>query len=326
MKNILSTILILFQFLGLFSQTYLPESKGEIISHSYYTLSYIEDHEQAEWVYYKLTHDMFETSVERTDNFRNDPLVSTGSSSPNDYYKSGYDRGHLAPAGDMKKNRQIMSESFYMSNISPQNPSFNRGGWKKIESLVRDWAHNGEIHVVTGGVLRNGLNKIGNNRVSVPLYFYKIIFDSNKNKMIGFLTPNQKLASSVESYVYSVDYIESFTGIDFFPGLDDELEDRLESQKQLNQWSFNITRSSSSSPVSFTLSSQCLGIAKSTGNRCKNLTKNENGYCYAHQSQSPDYKPPAKSDYVGRCNATTKAGTRCKRNASSGSRYCWQHG
>ena len=70
---------------------------------------------------------------------------------------------------------------------------------------------------------------------------------------------------------------------------------------------------------------QCKGTAKSTGVQCKNKTKNENGYCYIHKSQAPDYVKPQKTNYVGRCNATTQKGTQCKRNASSGTRYCWQH-
>lgn len=314
------------------AQTFYPNSNGEFVKHSYYSLSYNEVHEQAEWLYYKLSHDMFETNIERTDNYRYDSKVSSGSSFPKDYYKSGYDRGHLAPAGDMKKNLTSMSESFYMSNISPQDPSFNRGVWKKLESLVRTWAHENEIHVVVGGVLKSGLKKIGESKVSVPKYFYKIVYDQYDNKMIGFVIPNEKVDSSLEFYVFKIDDIESLTGIDFFPDLNDNIENSLESDDRLNvidKWDFGITKTSSVSSdklIKSISSQQCLGIAKSTGNRCRNKTKNNNGYCYLHQSQSSDYVAPIKSDYVGRCNATTKKGTRCKRNAASGSRYCWQHG
>ena len=152
---------------GLYQHSY----SGELTSHSRYILSYVETHEQAEWVYYKLNSNLANGNIERSNNFKEDYSVSTGSAKPSDYKYSGYDRGHLAPAGDMKSSYTAMSESFYMSNISPQNPSFNRGGWKKLESLVRSWANSSEIHIVTAGLLTGELTKIGSTGVSVPRYF-----------------------------------------------------------------------------------------------------------------------------------------------------------
>ena len=105
---------------------------------------------------------------------------------------------------------------------------------------------------------------------------------------------------------------------------DDEKEDELESQINLKKWNFTIVAKSSNSSNKVN-SKQCSGIAKSTSKRCRNNTKNENGYCYLHQSQSSDYVPPAKTNYKGRCTATTKKRTQCKRNASDGTKYCWQH-
>ena len=92
----------------------------------------------------------------------------------------------------------------------------------------------------------------------------------------------------------------------------------------LKKWNFTIVAKSSNSSNKVN-SKQCSGIAKSTSKRCRNNTKNENGYCYLHQSQSSDYVPPAKTNYKGRCTATTKKRTQCKRNASDGTKYCWQH-
>ena len=98
-------------------------------------MSYLETHEQAEWVYYRLNSNLVSGNVKRSNNFREDKSIRTGSANLSDYKYSGYDRGHLAPAGDMKSSNTGMSESFFMSNISPQTPSFNRGGWKKLESF-----------------------------------------------------------------------------------------------------------------------------------------------------------------------------------------------
>jgi endonuclease G len=303
---------------------YKHSINGEYVEHSRYTLSYIEEHEQAEWVYYKLNPNLLRGNTERSNNFRVDFSISTGSASLNDYKGTGYDRGHLAPAGDMKDSYISMSNSFFMSNMSPQVPSFNRGGWKRLESLVRSWAEKDELYIITAGILKESLSKIGANGVSVPEYFYKVIYVPSSSKMIGFLMPNTKINLDLSYYAKTVDEIENLTGIDFFYNIDDNLEDRLESELRIDNWDFNLTPSfsidsSSSSSV------QCKGIAKSTGNRCRNKSKNTNGYCNVHKAQAPDYIPPKKSNYVGRCYATTKKGTRCKRNASSGSRYCWQH-
>ena len=224
-----------------FTQDYSPKSSGEIVKHNYYSLSYNEYHEQANWVYYKLNNLMLLGTTKRTNNFRTDYNISSKSSSPSDYRGSGYDRGHLAPAGDMKINSRAMSESFLMSNISPQNPSFNRGGWKKLESLVRMWSRNRASYVTTGGVLNsNSYRKIGKSKISVPTQFYKVIFIPSENKMIAFLMPNQKIENSLKNYVVSVDHIEEITGIDFHHKLEDELEGKLESISNIEKWDFNL--------------------------------------------------------------------------------------
>ena len=125
------------------------------------------------------------------------------------------------------------------------------------------------------------------NKVTVPGYYYKVIFDpTDEQKMIGFIMPNEKLTNSLVSYVATVDKIEEITGIDFFSQLDDTLEDSLESINHSDKWNFTITSTSSSSSKSSSATSvQCKGIAKSTGVRCKKKTTNSNGYCHYHQDQ-----------------------------------------
>jgi len=313
------------------SDEYLPTSTtDQIIKHSHYALSYSEANEQAEWVAYKLTASMMSGAVSRTDNFRVDPDVISGSATLADYKGSNRDRGHLCPAGDMTFSSTAMSESFYMSNMSPQDPSFNRGIWKKLESLVRNWAgQEQEIIVVTGPVFKENKVSIGTS-VTVPGFYYKVIFDvTGDQKMIGFILPNEKGTKDLKEYVVSVDRVESITGIDFFYQiLPDDQEEALESLVSVSAWDFNAvsTRPSSGSSNKST-SVQCKGKTKSTGNRCKNKTKNSNGYCHLHQSQAPRYVAPKSttSSPDGRCIATTQAGTRCKRKVEAGSKYCWQH-
>ncbi|MDY6934837.1 MAG: DNA/RNA non-specific endonuclease [Spirochaetota bacterium] len=217
-------------------------SNAQIIRHSAYVLKYSEEHEQAEWVAYKLTAGDLRGGIKRTNNFRADSSVKTGSASLSDYKGSGYDRGHLVPAADMKRSRTTMSESFYMSNMSPQRPGFNRGIWKRLEEQVRSWVYqNEELYIVTAGILQCGLTTIGPNRVSVPRFYYKAILDYREPglKGIAFILPNKKSNNSLKAYVVSIDLLEEITGIDFFPALPDNIEENIESSLDISRWPFD---------------------------------------------------------------------------------------
>ena len=226
----------------------MPDKVGsKIIEHDHYTLGYNEEHEQASWVAYRLTdHQIQNPITKRKDNFRSDPKVKTGSAALSDYKGSGYDRGHLAPAADFKWSATAMSESFYMSNMSPQVPGFNRGIWKNMESTVRNWAvENDEIYIVTGPVLGNTLGSIGSNRVSIPSQYYKVILDYKKPdiKGIGIIMPNEKSDASLSFYAVSIDEVERVTGIDFFPELPDKIEERIERNINVTNWSWGKSKS-----------------------------------------------------------------------------------
>ncbi len=220
----------------------LPNSPDcEVIRHTYYSLCYAEPYEQAAWVAYRLTYDETTGDADRKDdNFKPDDKVETGSALPNDYSASGYDRGHLAPAADFVFSESALAETFYMSNMSPQAPDFNRGIWKKLEEQVRTWIRKEKtLYIVSGGVLKKGLKKIGKrNKVSVPDYYYKIILDlkSPEIKAIAFLMRNEGSHEPLESFVVSIDEIEAETGIDFFPKLPDELEKQLEASNNYSKW------------------------------------------------------------------------------------------
>lgn len=220
--------------------------KGEkIIHHAGYSFVYSEEHEQAKWVAYVLNSKELDGKFGRSDNFREDPSVSLGSASNLDYAKSGYDRGHLAPAADMKWSEKAMSESFFYSNMSPQLPAFNRGIWKKIEEKVRDWAlENDSILIVTGPILPSKNEKklatIGPNSVAVPEYYYKAILDfkKEKSKSIAFILPNKGSKMPLQSFMVSIDYLEKFSEIDFFYKLDDKIENNVESKICKECWTW----------------------------------------------------------------------------------------
>jgi endonuclease G len=270
-------------------------SDDQIISHFAYSLKYNEKHEQAEWVIYFLTKNRAEGHFKRTDDFRSDPSVKTGSATLEDYKDSGYDRGHLAPAGDMAWSKEAMSESFFMSNMSLQKPGFNRGIWKNLESQIRSWAiAYEEIYVVTGPVLSNNLSVIGPDKVSVPKYFYKVILDYKEPEIkgIGFILANESSKKPLQDFAVSIDSVEKFTGLDFFPALPDSIENAIESKIAISSWAFFVSQNQSSKP-SESKSMQCKGITQK-GTRCKRMTTNENGYCEQHQSQAKATVSPAK--------------------------------
>jgi len=333
LKIALSFVISIISFSVLHAQEFLPSSTdGQVVHHAHYSLSYSEEHEQAEWVYYELTSTEARNNMyKRSDNFREDAQVKTGSASLADYKGSGYDRGHLAPAGDMGFSSAAMSESFYMSNISPQDPSFNRGIWRQLESLVRSWStEKAGLFVVTGPVLEAGLSTIGYNEVSIPNYYYKVLLDYDEQggeyEAIGFLLPNRKGVRELDDYVVSVDSIENITGIDFYPQLDDGIENDIEANYDKRYWNWNASAVKSYGSSKSASASQCKGTTQK-GARCKNRTKNESGYCYHHEGQATGvFSKPAVRTTSVRCSATTNAGTRCKRKTKSANGRCWQHG
>ena len=106
-----------------------------------------------------------------------------------------------------------------MSNMSPQKPAFNRGIWKDLEALVRDFAiTERKIVVVTGPILPQKKSvTIGSNRVTVPTHYYKVIFDlTPPRKMIGFILPNEGSDKPLASFAVTVDAVEKATGLNFF--------------------------------------------------------------------------------------------------------------
>ena len=217
----------------------IPCGNFEIINHTAYSLSYNEEHEQADWVAYQLTKQELTSNTERNNTFIVDPLISTNTATNKDYYKSGYDKGHLAPAADMKFSKIAMKESFYFSNMSPQAPEFNRGIWKELEEQVRNWALDFDtLYIVTGPILTKGLPSIGENEVSIPQYYYKaIIAYSNKNQSaIGFIMPNKKCTESIYLYVVSIDEIEKQTHLDLFCKLPDSIEKKIEKDILIDNW------------------------------------------------------------------------------------------
>ena len=172
----------------------------------------------------------FSMHFERTNDFMPDPLIP-GTDFSIDYKKSGYDRGHLAPAADMGYSMETMVESFFYSNMSPQLPRFNRGVWKKLEMQVRRWASSYDsLYVVTGPVFDSSMTSIGPHRIAVPKAYYKVLLQKRNGSWegIGFIIPNSTAKVDFKNYATTIDKVEEITGIDFFHTLADEIEDQVE--------------------------------------------------------------------------------------------------
>ena len=231
-----------------YKYNYLPSSTGEMIHHTYYSLSYREAHEQPEWVAYILTRKSLQApNVSREKDFVPDGMVSTYSATPDDYRGSGYTRGHLVPAGDMAFDTLAMRETFLMSNISPQLRQLNNGIWRDLEEHVRDWAYKADsLYVVSGPVLSNPVKKTGRkNKVTVPAAFYKVLLDNKgpEKKAIGFIIPHELSEKRLETYMVAVSDVEALTGLKFFEQMPNQAEIlRLKSSIEPGKWQISDKR------------------------------------------------------------------------------------
>ena len=155
-----------------------------------------------------------------------------------EYKETGYDRGHMAPAMDMRWSRQAMEQCFLMTNICPQDHELNDGEWRHMEEAIHTWAKRTERLVIfTGPVLRNDMKRIGKHRnIAVPSKFYKVVYDPKQKKAIAFLFKNEKARNSWTNYAVSVDEVEQLTGIDFLAALPDDVETTVESKQSIGKW------------------------------------------------------------------------------------------
>ena len=213
---------------------------SQMVKYKGFSLSFNKKMHVPNWVVWELTGEEVAGTYPRKDNFRGDDNVA-GSAEKWDYSYSGYDRGHMAPAGDLKWSKKAMDESFYMTNMCPQAKSLNTGAWKRLEEKCRQWATiDGAIIIVCGPVLTDPINEyIGDSRVAVPQRFFKVILSPyvDEPRGIGFIMPNSKVPGGMQAAAVSIDEVERVTGLDFFSSLPDEIENKVESQCKFHYWS-----------------------------------------------------------------------------------------
>lgn len=217
----------------------LAPRQEQIIRHSGYTVSYNKDLKIPNWVSYELTREETKGKEKRGNRFIADPLVTGPIATNADYTRSGYDKGHMAPAADMKWSPEAMKESFYFSNMCPQHPQLNRRGWKNLEDKIRNWAiADSAIIIICGPIIEKQPKTIGKNKVVVPQQFFKVVLSPfvKPIRAIGFLFNNEQAVEPLSSYVVTVDNIESLTNMDFFAPLPDEIENRIEADANYSLW------------------------------------------------------------------------------------------
>ena len=224
----------------------------DYVEHSALILSYNEEHEQANWVAHMILPEIKNGAVFRTNDFREDSLIKTGTAVQEDYFLTdtlasgkvnydgfGYDRGHLAPSADFRWSKTALSESYYYSNMSPQLADFNRESWAKLEDHLRKYviANNTALYVVTAPLLKDDLLKIERsiNKVSIPTQYAKFVFDPSNQRSIAFVLPNQKNDDPLESYAMTVNQAEEIFNIDVFSNIE-----ALENTMELEQWFTNL--------------------------------------------------------------------------------------
>lgn len=219
----------------------VPANIGcEIIDYEGFTVYFNQEWHIPVCCVHELTAEETDGQIPREKYFSQDESV-TGCATLDDYKYSGYDRGHMVPAGDMKWSTKAMHDCFYLTNMVPQNGALNSGAWNKLEQKLRDWAKRDESLVIVTGVVVSDEDKeitIGESNVVVPGMLYKAVLAPKAVPMraIGFLYPNKKAQGSLTQHVVSIDEIEELSGLDLFSSLPDDVEDVIEATADFKQW------------------------------------------------------------------------------------------
>ena len=213
------------------------------LQHTGFVISYNTSMCTPSWVAWELTSEETTGLISRKDyDFAPDQMLDTRYQvEKQEYTNSGYDRGHMCPAGDMEWSSSAMNDCYYMTNVCPQTPKLNQVYWERLESACRRWADiYGSIYIVCGPVYNSGKHvTIGTSHsISVPDGFFKVVITlvEGEEKGIGFYYKNDDVRQTMESATLSIDQVEELTGYNFFAELPDEVEKHIESQKQLSSW------------------------------------------------------------------------------------------
>lgn len=228
-------------------EAYKPSLTSIPLNHRALRISYNARHRIPNWVYYNLSRDnLMNSCAKRNDKFRGDPILTRAGFpknqiiNENSYKNTGFDRGHMAPSGDFTWDQEINSETFLMTNMSPQTAELNQKTWNKLEEHVRNWACGyGELKVYTGPIIENNLKRL-NSCVSIPNKFFKVLLASKNKKLVGIgfiYSQTDGVGDPYKQKAVSIRAIEEASGIDFFK--DDyaqKVQDEFETQFDIADW------------------------------------------------------------------------------------------
>lgn len=211
-----------------------------IVTHLGYTASYNQEWLIPNWVAYELTREELDGTEKGEESFQWDPDIKGKQAWREDYSGSGWDKGHLIPRADIKWSSKAYSESFYFTNICPQNHDFNAGAWLTTEKMARRIARKyGSVYIVCGPLVKdNKYGSIGEHHVIVPDAFFKafLIYDEGQYSAIGIVMNNSSERQMLKECVMSVDELELKCGFDLFRGLNSTGQDSVESLIDWSKW------------------------------------------------------------------------------------------
>ena len=215
---------------------------SEVKEYEGFTVDFNQENKTPNYVAWILHGHETEGASARSNKFWTDTEIE-GCPDTRDYTRSGYDRGHMCPAGEQKWSETAMHHSFVMANICPQKHELNTGAWKTLEDKERMWAKRDSALVIVAGPIYDSSDSetIGKNKVRVPSAFFKVLLAPYAEPMraIGFVYPNMKCEGNMQAYSVSVDDVEKMTGMDFFSALPDDIEDKVESTVSFKDWNSN---------------------------------------------------------------------------------------
>lgn len=215
------------------------------------------------WVAFRFDGDTRAKNVSRSnEGFQDDPSLSYSLRVGGGWFR-GYNRGHLCASADRLYSAEANEQTFYMSNMSPQLSSFNQGYWVTLEGQVqsrgRDASFADTLYVVKGGTItsgdilgyttvqKDGASVTGTKRIPVPKYYYMALLKVKNgqyqsigfwldHKEYGYSYANKAPASVIATHAVSINRLEDYTGIDFFPNLPDDIEETIEEQCVTSNW------------------------------------------------------------------------------------------
>lgn len=218
------------------NQFELPEMKdtsyGMYIQREYYSMVYSHKLFHAKWVAFQLINGKIPKIKLQTSN--------------KDFKSEMYQRGHLVPNRYLQEKKEVKDNEHDIYNIVPQTSELNQGVWKNLENNCNNWSKHGKIGnkkiinmYITAGCISNENSEKLNDKITIPDSLFKVIlikFQNGRFKAIGYVIPNDTILSCLCTYAVTVDSVESLTTLDFFHKVNNDYEEKIESEIDEKFW------------------------------------------------------------------------------------------